>query len=71
MLENIHRDHNRKFSVICDVTKGPDEDPCSNVRSYTEDPPSNDKPAEPMIEQLAEPVIEQPAESVVETPPVS
>jgi len=38
---------NKKFSVICDVTKGPDENPCSDVRSYTEDTPPNKPEPEP------------------------
>ena len=55
---------NKKFSVICDVTKGPDENPCSDVKSYTEDPPSNSAPAaEPVIEEpVVEPAVEEPVE---------
>jgi len=63
---------NKKFSVICDVTKKPDENPCSNMKSYTEDQPlSTPKlvpkmPPRPVIEikpeekPIVEPVVENP-----------
>lgn len=46
---------NKKFSVICDVTKKPGENPCPNIRSFTEDPPPN-ADAEVAPEVIPEPV---------------
>ena len=63
---------NKKFSVICDVTKGPDETPCTDLKSYTQDPPPNaDAEVAPEVipEVVPEPAVEP--EVKVEGTPVA